>query len=115
MTAAQRSAFTSAGTGSPSRFRPRAGLRGIGEDAEVVELDLPDEGEELLEIGLRLAREADDERRPEGDARNGLPHPGDHAGVALGIAAAAHRRRGPGARRAGAGCRRRERTAAPRP
>ena len=52
--------------------RWRAGLRGVGERAKVLELLLFDEVEQLLELGVRLPGEADDERRAEHRVRHGV-------------------------------------------
>ena len=51
----------------------RSLFAGVGEDPEVVETDLPDEGEEVLEPPRGLPREAHDERGPQGDAGDDRP------------------------------------------
>ena len=60
----------------PARRRRAEGagafLVRVGEDADVVELGVVDEGLELGEVLVRLAREADDEGRPQCDAGNAL-------------------------------------------
>ena len=43
---------------------------GVAEDAHPVELGRTNEAAQLLEVRLRLTGEADDERRPQGDARD---------------------------------------------
>ena len=59
-----------AGTSSCQREGRRAFFVRIGEHADVVEPVIGDEAAQLIDVCLGLAGKADDERRPEGDARD---------------------------------------------
>src|SRR6185295_10044946 len=65
----------------------RARLGAVGESAQMIEARSLDEGEEVSEPLLGLAREADDEGRPERDVRRQLARPFEEPQVALRVAA----------------------------
>jgi hypothetical protein len=70
----------------------RALFRAVDEGAEVIELGGANEFEQVLEVLLRLAREADDEGGAQEDVRRQLARLGEQPLVAHCRAAAAHRR-----------------------
>ena len=80
------------------RHRLRARLRGVGEDADVIELLLPDEVEQGLELRVRLPRIADDEGGAHDQVRQPLPGVIDetarHIDAAGPVHVAQHRRIG---------------------
>ena len=72
----------------------RVGLERVGEDAQPLEPRRPDEGEQLLELRLGLAGEADDERRPQRPGSGSPPaawrgSPRSRRGCAAGASASA--------------------------
>ena len=91
MKRARRSSLTSSGTGSGSALARGAVDRRIGEAADAVELRCLEEGEQLVELALGLAREADDERAAD---RRGPGRAARHASMraqrALGVRRALH-------------------------
>src|SRR5687767_10386423 len=62
----------------------------IGEHADVIEAGVLDEGLELREVGVGLAREPDDEGGTECDARYASADPGEQLVVGLPVAGTAH-------------------------
>src|SRR5262245_944830 len=70
--------------------RRRALLRRVGEHAEAIEADVVEKLQEILERGVRFPREADQDRRPDGEAGNGLSEIANNALHALGRHRPAH-------------------------
>ena len=71
--------------------RGRVFLGGVGEDADAVKAHLADEVQQVLELRVRLAGEADQERRPQGQIGQGVAHLAEQPLVLLDRPAALHR------------------------